>query len=133
MTKCRKLLIAALAGATMMTGAVPALARDDVGATTQNGAGQALFTKIGTGQYVLQACDLTRDGYGVRAYASYTKGAMDNWVRDVDGANGNCKSKSVYATAGKTVYIKVCLRDHDGSMGKGKADFSCASMATKAK
>jgi hypothetical protein len=109
------LVVGALAVAAMLGAAVPAVAEangqwtDTADKHADDGAagGSAVFEYV-NGVFYLSACDFRRDGYSVRAYASYWK-TYQNLVRDIDGANNGCAEAPVHAELGMTVYIKVCL------------------------
>jgi hypothetical protein len=113
--KARKLVVGALAFAVMLVAAMPAGAEpngqwtvtSDKHADKGPAGGAAVFEYV-NGGFRLSACDFRRDGYSVRAYASYWK-QYQNLVRDIDGANNGCAEAPVYAELGMTVYIKVCL------------------------
>jgi hypothetical protein len=79
--------------------------------------GEAHFTSRG-GELRLYACDIARDGYSVRAYASYHN-QRQNLVSDVNGANNGCSSRQVWAAADRQVVVNVCLHSKWGW------DFNC--------
>jgi hypothetical protein len=119
MRKCRNLLIAGVAGATLLFGAPSALAAPknvDIFTIDENPGGSAAFLPIPGFGFRLQACDIQPDGHGVRAYAGLRRGKKTEWttVLDIDGYNGRCRSGSVGVAPGTPVSFSVCLRDHDG-------------------
>jgi hypothetical protein len=114
MTTARKLVAGALAAATVLIVAQAAIAATGdvrVRTTDPDPGGEAYFLHTGKG-LSLKACDIQKDGVSVFAYASYHK-RLDNQVSDHDGANGNCLGRSIQASEGRTVWVKVCLVDQD--------------------
>jgi hypothetical protein len=83
-----------------------------VGVSTSDtvpGGGAVLFN-VGTHES-LRVCDRQEDGYSAWAYVSYGK-KYENPVGAVRG-EGSCKTRPVVASEGRTVYVRVCLRDRD--------------------
>jgi hypothetical protein len=133
MTTSRKPFIAALAavlaGALLAGGALPASAHTgifDVRTKDADPGGEAhLYHKDGWVE--LRACDIQRDGYGVRAVAGFGPGGSSVAsviAKDTNGAKNGCgKPTVVLPGRGPKVTVKVCLQDRDGDRaGRKNAD-----------
>jgi hypothetical protein len=135
MRKCRNVLVAALAGAIMLIAALPASAHDGkfrVRTDDPNPGGEAyLYHK--DGWLHLRACDIQKDGYGVRATAGF--GPEGTFVasrsgKDTDGANNGKAGCGKPVTVlpghpGYLVTLKVCLKDRDGNRSGKKKKNKC--------
>jgi hypothetical protein len=109
-------LLAACLG-TMLALAAPSLA-EPVKITTSDAmrAGYALVEHPNSGNpnyRWLSACDVAKDGMGVRAYALYPN-MTRVMVKDTDGPNGVCNTIGLGKRSGQWPLVSVCLRDHDG-------------------
>jgi hypothetical protein len=72
--------------------------------------GAAFLFNVGTHES-LRVCDRQEDGHSAWAYVSYGK-KYENSVGAVRG-EGSCKTRPVIASEGRTIYVRVCLRDRD--------------------
>jgi len=109
----RKFTIGLFAVAAVLATTQVALAGDrDIGVSTSDTVpgGSAYLFNTGTHE-TLRVCDRQEDGYSAWAYVSYGK-KYENSVGAVKG-DGSCKKRTVAATEGRTIYVRVCLRDRD--------------------
>jgi hypothetical protein len=113
MTKMRKLTMGVLACVAVLIAAQAAVAGSrDVSASTSDTTpgGSAHLFNTGTHES-LRVCDRQADGHSAWAYVSYGK-KYENSV-GATGKAGSCKSRTVVAAEGRTIYVRVCLRDRD--------------------
>lgn len=124
MTQVRRLIIIGAAGATMLLGAAPALARTTV-ETSDRGdtGGHAVFTpgKVrapdGGGTvsgFTLTACDDDKDGHRVGAVVAINKRGAPVLAEAVDlngGDNGKCDTTTVEGAPPKNVIVQVYRQD----------------------
>jgi hypothetical protein len=109
----RKFTTGLLALAAVLAATQVAVAGDrDIGVFTSDTApgGSAYLFNTGTHES-LRVCDRQEDGYSAWAYVSYGK-KYENSVGAVEG-HGSCKTRTVAASEGRTIYVRVCLRDRD--------------------
>lgn len=112
----KKLYVGAAIGVvlTVLVGlAGPAAAGTNarVRTTDADPGGEGYFQHYGD---VVKACDIQADGYGV--YARIWTSSDIYEVRDRDGANGNCASRSYSEIAeGARVGLEVCLTTNGGA------------------
>jgi hypothetical protein len=134
--KSRHLLIAALVGAIMLVGALPAFA-GSLGATVNydgDPAGDGTLRHNGGGSYTLIACDVQKDGFGITAYAWSDRVGVPVSASDTNGASKRtsgtkgCATKHIGLT-GNRVYLKVCRRDRNGDVDKSGRE-TCSAIRT---
>jgi hypothetical protein len=127
----RLLLIAALAAAATLVTALPAAA-DDLDATLFSKAkriGEASLTHDRRdGGYALTACDTSKDGSGITAYAWSDQAGVPVSASDLDGANRGCTVRHV-GLPGRRIYLKVCRRDRDRNIDKNGREV-CSRIRT---
>jgi hypothetical protein len=105
MSKFRSLFIAVLVGASVLVGAQAAEAARKI-ASISTGGEYAEFGQRTSGSYYLMVCDRAR-GYAAIGYVSYYYGGRQNIVAELRGS-GNCTSRTVQASRGRTVYVMAC-------------------------
>jgi hypothetical protein len=112
MRNCRTVLIGMLVSAVVLATALPVLAATNnvhVRTSDPSPGGQAHFYTNGNR---FKVCDVQADGHSAWAYVSYTK-SFQNRLGDTNGAGNGCAVRHIKATNGRTVYVKVCLRNRD--------------------
>jgi hypothetical protein len=133
MNKLWQLLIVAVALTGMLIAALPAHARP-LGAVRTDDRGEgglAVLDVYSRPYYSLSACDRKADGYGVRAYASFTyEGKDSNLVINTDGA-GKCTEDNIriqdrWRKQYPYVWLGVCLRDHNDDQTPGGTEHRTA-------
>jgi hypothetical protein len=133
MNKLWQSLIVALALAGMLVAALPAQARPlgSVRTDDRGEGGRAVLDVYSKPFYRLKACDRDADGYGVRAYASFTYGDKDsNLVINTAGA-GECTESDIrirgrWRKQYPYVWLGVCLRDHNDDQTPGGTEHRTA-------
>jgi hypothetical protein len=134
MTKVRKLIITAAAGAAILVAAAPAHARTTV-YTSDGGdtGGHAVFTPgqvrapDGGGTvsgFTLTACDDDKDGHRVGAVVAIRQRGAPELAAAVDvngGDNGKCDTTTVEGTPPKNVIVQVYRQN--GSANGPRKDF----------
>jgi hypothetical protein len=133
MNKLWQSLIVAVALTGVLIAALPAHARPlgSVRTDDRGEGGRAILDVYSRPFYRLTACDRKEDGYGVRAYASFTnRGKDSNVVVNTDGA-GECTENDIriqdsWRKQYPYLWLGVCLRDHNDDQTPGGTEHRTA-------
>jgi hypothetical protein len=112
------------AACAALLGTAPAAGVPRLGAETsdRNPGGGAFVFNVGTHESV-RVCDLQRDGFSAWAYVSYGH-KYENSV-GATKKRGSCARRNIVAQEGRTIFLRVCLRDRDRE-GRGPENRFCS-------